>query len=93
MVGWIELNWIGLDWIGEGGVNISEEEIQIEEKEGRKGVLVEEDEIWCCVYICRERKGGGGGSCNGLIVAIRESEANTVKTKSETILLRYCLTG
>lgn len=88
-----------MDWVGlERGVNISEEEIQIEEKEGRKGVLVEEDEIWCCVYICRERKGrgGGGGSCNGLIVAnraIRESEANTVKTKSETILLRYCLTG
>lgn len=88
--------WVGLNWIGlERGGNISEEEIQIEEKEGRKGVLVEEDEIWCCVYICRERK-GGGGSCNGLIVAnraIRESEANTVKTKSETILLRYCLTG
>lgn len=58
-----------MDWIGlERGVNISEEEIQIEEKEGRKGVLVEEDEIWCCVYICRERK---GGSCNGLIVANR----------------------
>lgn len=40
-----------MDWIGlERGVNISEEEIQIEEKEGRKGVLFEEDEIWCCVY-------------------------------------------
>lgn len=77
----IEFNWIGLDWIGLKGWELRK---RFRKREGCSGVLDEDDEVWCCAYICRERererKEGFG---NGLMVAIREARVKRNETERE----------